>query len=385
MTYKAFEDFYHDAEIKHLVLHKHEDYLISPPFCTEKCKDYNSVMTYKDGKFQFIELDLPSATSKFNGICSIDDDIWTIPYGIWDSFNVIVQLKNFKPIYHYIEKKGKGQFYSLATNGNQGFSFPLGYHDTAFAIHISNDQVELIDFETNNHKKMHMGTVYCNGRFWSPPRGDTEGYQNIVSYDGSIIETYAVEFDQTHILRKYTDFIVRGHKLYALPFGQNGHLDQILVFDTETLTHELVRLELPMFFKKYNCGVLIGDTIIALPYGDKSQQCSNYGLVYNCETGKHKSFNIGDTLGFGGKYRFRCGFEYNGNAVFFPSGTPAIPLMVIDIQGNVIHQHYFSEYVLGRPTWYQDKLWTIAYHLETKQQFLFCISSDFTVEFIQIP
>jgi hypothetical protein len=384
MTYKAFEDFYKEAEIKHLVLHQHGDYLVSPPFCTERCKDYNRFMFYKDGKFEFLDLDLPPATSKFNGICSIGDDIWAIPYGIFDNFQTVLQIKQGKPIYHNIDKHGKGQFYSLANSENQAFSFPLGYEDTAFAIDIKNDTVKLLEFETNGHKKMHMGTVYCNGRFWSPPRGDTKGYQNIVAYDGEKIETYPIKFEQDHILRKYTDFIVYGNKLYALPFGQNGHLDQMLIFNTDTMTYELSRLDIPVFFKKYNCGVLVNDNIISLPYGDKSQENSNYGLVYNCKSGQHKTFNLDKTLGFGGKYRFRSGIEYQGHAVFFPTGTPAVPLMVLDTNGNTVDCCYYSDYVFGRPVNYQNKLWTVAYEIKTKLQFLFCMSGDFTAEFIPI-
>jgi hypothetical protein len=50
-----------------------------------------------------------------------------------------------------------------------------------------------------------------------------------------------------------------------------------------------------------------------------------------------------------------------------------------------VHRCYYSDYVLGRPIKYQDKLCTVAYHIETKQQFLFFLSSDFTAEFIPIP
>ena len=28
-----------------------------------------------------------------------------------------------------------------------------------------------------------MGTVYCNGKYWSMPRGDVAGYNNLVSFD----------------------------------------------------------------------------------------------------------------------------------------------------------------------------------------------------------
>jgi len=385
MTYKAFEDFYKEAEIKHLVLHQHEDYLVSPPFCTDRCKDYNRFMFYKDGEFEFLDLELPPATSKFNGICSIGNSIWTIPYGLFDNFHTILQIKNKQPIYHTINKPGKGQFYSLASDELQGFSFPLGYEDTAFSIHIKDDKITLHGFDTHGHRKMHMGTVYCNGKFWSPPRGDTEGYANVVSFDGTDIVTYHIEFDQKHILRKYTDFIVRGNMLYALPFGQNGHLDQILIFDTDTNTYRLQQIDIPIFFKKFNCGVLVDDTIVALPYGDKSQDTSNYGLVYNCDTGKSKSFNLSEELTFGGKYRFRCGIEFEGCAVFFPTGSPSVPLIVVDKEGNNIHRQYYSDYVLGRPIMYRSRIWTIAYEIQTKKQFLFALGSDFTAEFIPIP
>jgi hypothetical protein len=230
-----------------------------------------------------------------------------------------------------------------------------------------------------------MGTVYCNGRFWSPPRGDTEGYVNIVSFDGTDIITYPVEFEQKHILRKYTDFIVRGNMLYALPFGQNGHLAQVLIFDTGTNTHSLQQIDIPVFFKKFNCGVLVDDTIIALPYGDKSQSASNYGLVYNCDTDKSKTFNLDEKLNFGGKYRFRSGIEYQGYAVFFPAGSPSIPLVVVDKEGNIIYSQYYRNYVLGRPIIYQGRVWTIAYEIETKKQFLFALGSSFVAEFIPIP
>lgn len=384
MTYKAFEDFYKESEIKHLVLHQHEGFLVSPPFGTEKCKDYNKFFYYKNGSFDFVDLDLPPAISKFNGICSIKDSIWTIPYGIFDQFEIILQLKNKIPIYHKINRPGKGQFYSLASNGEEAFSFPLGYEDTSFVIHIKNDQINLKDFETNGHKKMHMGTVYCNGKFWSPPRGDSLGYCDVVSYDGNDIRTYFIKFDQSHILRKYTDFVVRGNKLFTLPFGQNGHLDQILIFDTETETYELKKLNLPVFFKKYNAAVLLDEILIGVPYGDKSQQDGNYGIVYNCETGENKNFVIDDSLGFGGKYRFRSGIEFNNLAIFIPAGTPAAPLIVIDKEGKISYKKFFKDYVLGRPVKYENKIWFIGYHIQSKNHFLISLDSDFSTEFIPI-
>jgi len=244
MTYKAFEDFYHDEMIKHLVLHKHGDYLVSPPFATDQCKDYSKFMFYKDGAVSYLDLELPPATSKFNGICSIGDSIWTIPYGIYDEFNVVLQIRNGKPIYHRINRAGKGQFYSLDTNGVDACSFPLGYEDTAFAIYIKDDKVNYIDFPSNGHRKMHMGTTYCNGRYWSPPRGDTPGYCDIVSYSGTEIEKFTVLLPDPSITRKYSDFIAYGNKLFALPFGERGNLVEMLIFDTTTFEYSLQHLDI---------------------------------------------------------------------------------------------------------------------------------------------
>lgn len=383
MSYKAFEDFYHDEVIKHLVLHKHGDYLVSPPFATEKCKDYSKFMFYKDGSVNYIDLDLPPATSKFNGICSIGDSIWTIPYGIYDEFNIVLQIKDNTPVYHKISKAGKGQFYSLDTNGSEACSFPLGYEDTAFAISIKDDVVKLVDFPTDGHRKMHMGTTYCNGRFWSPPRGDTPGYCDIVGYDGHMLLAIEVNFEEPNITRKYSDFIAYGNKLFALPFGEKGNLADMLIFDTTTLEYQLQRLDIADFYKKYNCGVLVDDTIIAVPYGTKEQDSSSKGLVYNCVTGEHYNFELGD-LGFGGKYRFRSGVCFNNLAVFFPTGTPAVPMLAITKTGEIVFQETFKDYVMGRPVLHENKLWTVCYHLTHKSQHLVSLDQDFNVEFIDI-
>jgi hypothetical protein len=107
--------------------------------------------------------------------------------------------------------------------------------------------------------------------------------------------------------------------------------------------------------------------------------------VYNCDTGKSESFDISETLNFGGKYRFRSGIEFEGYAVFFPTGSPSVPLIVLDKEGNTIHRQYYRDYVLGRPIVYQGRVWTIAYEIKTKQQFLFALDSSFVAEFIPIP
>ena len=384
MSYKAFEDFYHDEQIRHLVLHKHGDSLVSPPFATEKCKDYSKFLIYKNGVATYIDLELPPATSKFNGICSVGDSIWTIPYGIYDKFNIVLQIKNSVPIYHKLTKPGKGQFYSLDTDGVEAFSFPLGYEDTAFAIHIKDDQVHPVDFPTNGHKKMHMGTTYCNGKFWSPPRGDTLGYTNIVGYDGKELSTIHVNFEHPEITRKYSDFIAKGNTLYALPFGEKGDLQDLLIFNTDTLEYRLHRLNIAGFQKKYNCGVVVNDVIIAVPYGTKEQDNSNQGLVYNCDTGEHFNFDLGNSLGFGGKYRFRSGIEFNGTAVFFPTGTPSVPLIMVARNGQIMFEKLLSDYVVGRPVLHEEKLWTVCYHLTNKTQHLLSFDQHCQVSIIDI-
>jgi len=181
MAYKAFQDFYHEQSIKHLLLHEHKDILVSPPFATESCKDYSKVLCIDGDKQWTIDLDLPPVTSKFNGAITMGDSVWFIPYGIWDDFNIVVQLKNFEPIYHKIDMPGKGQFYSTATNGTTAFSFPLGYEDTSYGLYISNETVTVVPFDKQSHMKLHMGTVYCNGRYWSAPRSDNSGYINTLS------------------------------------------------------------------------------------------------------------------------------------------------------------------------------------------------------------
>ena len=228
-----------------------------------------------------------------------------------------------------------------------------------------------------------MGTTYCNGKFWSPPRGDTPNYNDIVCYDGTTITTYPVEFEHPEITRKYSDFIAYGNKLYAMPFGERGNLTEVLVFDTDTLEHHLQQLDIADFYKKYNCGVLVDDCIIAVPYGTKEQDSSSKGLVYNCVTGEHYNFDLGD-LGFGGKYRFRSGMLFNNLAVFFPTGTPAVPMLAITKTGKIVFQKTFKDFVMGRPVLHENKLWTVCYHLINKTQHLVSLDQEFNLEFVDI-
>lgn len=366
MKYKAFQDFYLEESIKHLVLHEHKGTLISPPFATEQCKDYSKVLCFKDGRQWTIDLDLPPATSKFNGIVTIDDSVWFIPYGIWDDFNVTVQLKNFQPIYHKIDMPGKGQFYSAATNGTTAFSFPLGYEDTSYGLYIEKESVKLIPFDRQDHIKLHMGTVYCNSRYWSAPRSDTPGYVNFMSFDGKELINFPISVKNPQVTRKYSDIIVKENMLYSLPFGETSGITEVIEFDTETNQYRLYDLDIPDFAKKFNVGVLVDDVIIALPYGDEYTEDSNLGLLYNTTTHEYKTFDTG--LSWGGKYRFRSGISHNGCAVFLPSGTPSCPIFVIDKQGNIIKKEMRDRYILGRPVVYNDSVMTMSYDMQTKEQ-----------------
>jgi len=373
MSYKAFQDFYHEEPIKHLLLHNHNGVLVSPPFATEKCKDYSKAMFMYNDDISFINLTLPSATSKFNAVASIGDSVWFIPYGIWDDFNVIVQIKNGEAIYHNIDRPGKGQFYGMATNGNTAFSFPLGYEDTGYGIYIENDKVHTIDFDKKNHTKLHMGTVYCNGSYWSAPRGDTPGYCDLVRFDGYEITRYDIKIKNPNVTRKYTDIIVYGNSLFCLPYGEEPGITEIIEFDTFTETYKLHELDIPDFAKKFNTGVLVDSSIIALPYGDEHQHDSNLGLIFDVETKKYKTFDIG--INFGGKYRFRSGINYQGKAMFLPTGTPSCPILLIDTDGEIIAKEYCSDYLLGRPIKHEGIVKTMAYSFKDKESYIMSLDS----------
>ena len=375
--YKAFQDFYKEANIKHLILEEYKGALLSPPFATEQCKEYSSVWSDSN----YVNLDLPPVTSKINATAVVDDSVWFIPYGIYDEFNIVVQLKDNQAIYHKLPFTGKGQFYSVATNhggepnttyGDTAFSFPLGYEETNNAIYIRDNEVTVHKLP-HNGKKLHMGTVYCNGRYWSMPRGDEPGYTSLLSFNGSSFDSYELDIDPA-ITRKYTDIIVKGTTLYSLPFGEDPGLNTIVEFDTKTNTAQYHTINGVDFAKKYNCGVMLGDNIVAVPYGDELLPLnSNRGLVFNTVTKQSYQFDIG--LEFGGKYRFRCGVEFNNHAYFFPSGTPSCPILVIDENGNIIKEKYFEDIMFGRPIIYNNQITIITYHMKTQDHFI-CVFDD---------
>ena len=377
MAYKAFQDWYHEAVINHLLLYTYEGKLISPPFCTENCKDYNRMMVY-DGNIDYIDLDVPPATSKTNAVIEVDGDLWIIPYGIYDDFNVVVQIKDYKPINHFIDKKGKGQFYSAATSGDSGFSFPLGYEDTCYGIYIKDQTVHTIDFDTGGKTKLHMGCIYEKGKFWSMPRCDEPGYVNLVSFDGENLRSRKLDKIDPTITRKYTDLLSVDGKLYALPFGETPGLREIIEYDIDNDNFEYYSIPGRDFTKKYNSFINVDKKIIGLPYGDEHDHDSNLGIVFDVETKEIIRFDIG--IGHGGKYRYRSGIEYNHYAFFFPSGTPQCPIIKVDIAGEIKKTLYLSQYMLGRAVLWKEKICVMAYEISSHRNLILIFDEDLNYE-----
>lgn len=369
MSYKTFQDWYHEAEIKHLLLLQHKDNLISPPFATELCKDY---ATFWHSAGYTLDLNLPAATSKTNACTVIGETVWMVPYGIYDDLNFVVRISHGKDYYHELPFKGKGQYYSIANNGESAFSFPLGYEGTNYGLYMKNDEVSVHELPFQG-KKLHMGTVYCNGRYWSMPRGDIP-YNMLLSFDGEKYCNYELTGINSNITRKYTDIVVKENTLYSLPFGETSGLNEVIEFDTETNSLSYHKLNVPDFAKKYNTAVLLDDVIIGVPYGDENAFNSNWGVVFNTTDKTSKAFDIG--IGHGGKYRYRSGIVHYSHAFFFPSGTPSCPILKIDKEGNIVQEKYFDGFMLGRPIIYMDMLTVIAYDIDTREQHVLYLDHD---------
>jgi len=366
MSYKTFQDWYYEAEIKHLILLKHKNNLISPPFATELCKDY-SMFWHSNG--HKLNLDIPPVTSKTNACVVINETVWMIPYGIYDDFNTVIQIEHGEAFYHKLPFIGKGQYYSIASNGDTAFSFPLGYENTNHGIYIKDNKVTVHKLPCQG-TKLHMGTVYCNGRYWSMPRGDTE-YNMLLSFDGEKYESFELTKVDNSITRKYTDIIVKNNILYSLPYGETPGINDVVEFDTDTNTISYHKLDVPDFAKKYNVAVILDDVIIGVPYGSDHTHDSNWGVVFNTVDKTSKAFNI--DINHGGKYRFRCGIAYKEHAYFFPSGTPSCPILKINKDGNIVTKKYMKEYILGRPIKHLDKISVIAYNIKTKKHYVLSI------------
>ena len=356
--YKAFEDFYREAKIKHLLLAEHEGKLISPPFATELCKDYSKVAVFGDS-VSYIDLDLPPVTSKINATARVNGSTWLIPYGYWDEFRTVVELKGATPIYHTLDKGGMGQFYGCASNGTTACSFPLGTSNTSFLLYIDEKGLHTQDFDAEM-RKSHMGTAYCNGKYWSMPRGDFKNYNVIVNYDGKNIEKYTLPVDPT-ISRKFTDLVAVGDILYSLPYGETAGLTQVVEFDAKNNKASLHEIDVPDFAKKYNAQVLVDETIIGLPYGDEDDFKSSFGVVFDTITKQSKAFDIG--VGYGGKYRFKCGIAYRGRAIFLPTGSPGCPIVSVDTDGKFHLVKTDSTKLFGRPIIYNNMIYTLIYNI----------------------
>ena len=378
MSYKSFEDFYREAEIKHLVVWDYYGGLISPPFCTDNCKEYSKVMVLGYDT-NFIDVDTPPATSKYNAMAEVDKSFWFVPYGIWDEFNTILEIRNGKPFTHTIESNAKGQFYNLASNGKHAFAAPLGYETVSFALFIKDGNVKQIPMPDNGELKKHMGTVWSNGYYWSPPRGESYDYNKILKFNPDTEKLDFIEVDLPKARRKYSDFIVAENKLFALPLGRDLELNHMLVVDTNTHTTETVELNVPRFIKKYNAGVLIDDIIVAMPYGHKDDKLNNYGLLFNTKTYEHSVFDVGQE--FGGKYRFRSGVSFNNLAVFFPTGSQNVELIAVNSEGSVVWKELFSDYIFGRPVVQNNSIRTLAYHIESKKHYVFSLNKNFETNF----
>jgi len=374
MAYKAFDEIYKTVPIRHLLLEKHGDDLISPPFATELCKEYNQIAFWDGNYVEYRALDLPPATSKFNAITNVRKSTWMVPYGIWDEMNTAVQVTNRKIEYHSIDAQGgKGQFYSIASNGKQACAFPLGYENTHYLIWIDKNGLRTDTFQTDN-VKCHMGTVWCNGKFWSMPRGDNPNYQDLVSYDGSLIKRHKILCKEN--TRKYSDIVVVDNTLYSLPFGEGYGHKTVTEFDTTSNTIKYHELDIPDFAKKYNAQVLVDECIIGLPYGDERSQDSNWGVVFNTVTKESFPVNIGFI--FGGKYRFRSGLAYKGRAVFLPSGSPNCPIISVDKHGG-IQIGWQKDKIFGRPLLYKDKIYCIVYDIRKQQSFICSIDEKLNI------
>jgi hypothetical protein len=340
-------------------------------------------MIYKDGVVTWLDVNTPPATSKYNSMVSIGSSVFFAPYGIWDEFNTVLEINfdNFDATYHTIDSTAKGQFYNMASDGLTAFSAPLGYEEVSFGLFIKDGQVKQVQFPVSGELKKHMGTVWCNGYYWSAPRGESYDYDQILKFNPATEELNFIKVDLIKARRKYSDFIVAGNKLFALPLGRDVELRQMLMVDTATDEVKLIELDVPEFIKKYNAGVLLDDTIVALPYGHKDDGNANHGLTFNINTYKQSTFDI--TLSFGGKYRFRCGIEFNGVAVFLPTGTPNADIIVVDKTGSILFRKNLPEYILGRPVVHENLIHTIAYNVLTKKHSILTIDNSYVFNFIE--
>lgn len=128
--------------------------------------------------------------------------------------------------------------------------------------------------------------------------------------------------------------------------------------------------------------VLLNNKIIGMPYGDEYCEDSNYGVIFDTVTKESKSIDISIT--HGGKYRYRCGIVYNNKAVFFPSGTPQCPVLVIDEDGNITKIMNYQYHMFGRPVIHKGKIHVLAYHIKDETHHLFIFDENLDREVIDL-
>lgn len=382
--YIKFEDFYKIYPIKHFILHEFNGVLISPPFGTELCKDYGDIMIYDNSYMSYIKTNLPPATSKFNSCCNIGSSMYMIPYGIYDEFNCVLEMDTeLNTTIHPTNIQGKGQFYSVATNGSTAFSFPLGYSDTSYGLYIENNTIKPIPLPNKGFSKRHMGTVYCNGRYFSMPRSDTPGYTELLAFDGNSVTSYILDIKNPDVTRKYSDILVMGDKLISMPFGETSGINEVVIFDTNTNSVELFELDFPDTAKKFNTFTDYQGKIIAMPYGDEHSTDSDYGVILDLTTKETTLINL-PNLTFGGKYRFRSCVKCYGNVYFFNTGSPNCPVLKFDSSFNM--STLYSEYLFGRPIVYNEAIYVIAFCRDTFKHYICKFNEDmsFTKEELSV-
>ena len=321
---------------------------LDPIVCQYKNDLVSLLFTTDNSNFKVLNKNRNIALDTINkiNVCKVvKHDIWLV------TPESVVQVRNYKPKYYNIDTDSS-QYYSLASNGETAFGF-----GSKFAICLNNN-VEFIEMPTQG-TKLHIGTVYCNGSYWSMPSGKEAGYNSIVEFDGEQINNYPINQINNTISSKYSDITVVGNILYALPFGETAGLNEVVEFNTETKEIKVYKTQCKDFAKKYSCSVLIGDKIIAVPYGEDNN--CNWGLIFDTKT--KQSINFG--VNFRG-YQFRSGIRFNTHAVFFPLETPDCPILKINVNGAVVKEVYLKDYLLGRPIMHNHSLKVIGYHTSTE-------------------
>ena len=123
----------------------------------------------------------------------------------------------------------------------------------------------------------------------------------------------------------------------------------------------------------------VDETVIGLPYGDEDDlRIVAWGVVFDTVTKQSKRFDI--KLNFGGKYRYRCGIAYKGNAIFLPTGSPDCPIISVDENGNFKASKIDSNLIFGRPIIHNDILMSICYNITDSSHTIVEIDEDLNLK-----